>query len=220
MIPESEIGLYVQDTMDELEFIMGPVTSPFGALRASLGYPEPWTIKYVEIGNEDDLGGSEASYIAYRFKAYYDAISAKYPEIIIISSTGDTLEQMGNSATDFHEYTRPDQFVSQFGYWDNLANREHLTLIGEYANIQWNAPTVIGVDWSAPKLPFPIWVGAVAESVFSLGAERNGYGIIGMSYAPGFQNVNSWEWSVCIPFGSERVKHANKGPAGSHILQR
>jgi alpha-N-arabinofuranosidase len=185
--------------MDELEFIMGPVTSPFGALRASLGYPEPWTIKYVEIGNEDNLGGSDASYIAYRFKAYYDAISAKYPDIIIISSTGDTSVQMGNSATDFHEYTRPDQFVSQFGYWDNLANREHLTLIGEYANIQWNLPYITGVDWSAPKLPFPMWVGAVAETVFSLGAERNGYGIIGMSYAPGFQNVNSWEWSVRPP---------------------
>jgi alpha-N-arabinofuranosidase len=199
VIPESEIGLYVQDTMNELEFIMGAVTTPFGALRASLGYPQPWAIKYVEIGNEDDLGGSEASYIAYRFKAYYDAISAKYPDIIIISSSGDTLEQTGNSATDFHEYTRPDQFVSQFGYWDNIANRDHLTLIGEYANIQWNVPTITGVDWSAPKLPFPIWVGAVAETVFSLGAERNGYGIIGMSYAPGFQNINSWEWSVCLP---------------------
>jgi alpha-N-arabinofuranosidase len=102
--------------MDELEFIMGATNTPFGAMRASLGYPKPWTIKYVEIGNEDDLGGGEDSYIAYRFKAFYDAISAKYPEIIIISSTGDTSAQIGNSATDFHEYTRPDQFVSQFGY--------------------------------------------------------------------------------------------------------
>ena len=199
MIPESEIGLYVQDTMNELEFIMGPVTSHYGALRASLGYPKPWTINYVEIGNEDNLGDSYTSYIAYRFKAYYDAISAKYPHIIVISSLGDTRAEMGNSATDFHEYDRPDQYVSQFNYWDNTVTREHLTLIGEYANIQWNAPTVVGVDWNAGRLPFPIWVGAVAETVFSLGAERNGYGIIGMSYAPGFQNVNSVQWTVCSP---------------------
>ena len=152
----------------------------------------------MEIGNEDDLGG-ETSYDAYRFRAFYDAISAKYPSITIISSTGDTGQSIGHSATDFHEYTRPDDFVSQFGYWDNRANRTHLTLIGEYANVQYNIIGGGGTDWSAPKLQWPIWVGAVAETVFSLGAERNGYGIIGMSYAPGFQNLNSYEWSVCLP---------------------
>jgi len=196
VISESEIGIYVNDTMDELEFIMGPTNTHFGALRASLGYPEPWVIKYVEIGNEDALGGGESSYIAYRFKAFYDAIHAKYPDIVIIASSGDTLAEVGTSATDFHEYTRPDDFVSQFGYWDNIANRSHLTLIGEYANVQFNDPVLVSTNWSAPKIDFPIWAGAVSESVFSLGAERNAYGIIGLSYAPGFQNMNSYEWTV------------------------
>ena len=199
VVPESQIGLYVEEAMNELEFIMGPVSSKYGALRASLGNPRPWTIKYVEIGNEDNLGGSEESYVAYRFRAFYDAIHAKYPEITIISSTGDTEAQIGNSATDFHEYDRPDQHVTQFNFFDNLVNRSNLHLIGEYAVIQGNADTVVGVDWSAAKLPYPIWAGSVAETVFSLGAERNGYGIIGMSYAPGFQNINSYQWTVGPP---------------------
>ena len=45
----SDIGLYVQDAMNELEFIMGDVSTTYGTLRASLGYPEPWTIYYVEV---------------------------------------------------------------------------------------------------------------------------------------------------------------------------
>ena len=201
MVPESEIGLYVQDTLNELEFIMGPVSSPFGKLRASLGYPKPWKINYVEVGNEDHLGDASTSYSAYRFAAFYNAISAKYPHITIISSTGDTTAQMGKSATDYHQYARPDIFASEFGYWDNIANREHQTIIGEYAVIQRNIdPIGTPVDWSGVEkmLPWPTWVGAVAEAVFSLGAERNGYGIIGASYAPGFQNLNSYEWAVSL----------------------
>ena len=49
VIPESEIETYVQDALNELEFVMGSVHTNYGALRASLGYPEPWKIKYVEV---------------------------------------------------------------------------------------------------------------------------------------------------------------------------
>jgi alpha-N-arabinofuranosidase len=43
VIPESEIGLYVQDTMDELEFTMGSTYTPYGALHASLDCtPSPY----------------------------------------------------------------------------------------------------------------------------------------------------------------------------------
>lgn len=48
-IPEEEIGLYVQEAMDELEFILGDVHTKFGALRASLGHPRPWKLNYVEV---------------------------------------------------------------------------------------------------------------------------------------------------------------------------
>lgn len=48
-ISEAEIGIYVQDALDELEFIMGDVKTKYGALRAALGYPQPWKINYVEV---------------------------------------------------------------------------------------------------------------------------------------------------------------------------
>jgi alpha-N-arabinofuranosidase len=49
VIPEADIGIYVQDALNELEFIMGDVTTKYGALRASLGHPRPWKINYVEV---------------------------------------------------------------------------------------------------------------------------------------------------------------------------
>jgi alpha-N-arabinofuranosidase len=51
VIPEADIGIYVQDALNELEFIMGDVSTEYGALRASLGYPKPWKINYVEVGS-------------------------------------------------------------------------------------------------------------------------------------------------------------------------
>ena len=205
ILTPSELAPWVQSALDELEFILGPPSSIHGALRTQFGHPESWELKYVEIGNEDDLNDNgPQTYSSYRFSMFYDAISAAYPELIIISSTGDyTAVGGGNtsnpSATDYHTYTRPDYFVSQFGHFDN-ASREYKSLIGEYACIQGNVYNqIVGVDWDAPKLPWVIWVGSVSEAIFSLGAERNSDAVIGMSYAPGFQNLNSYEWAVRLP---------------------
>jgi len=43
-----------QDAADLVEFCNGPVTSTWGHKRDSLGHPEPFNVKYWEIGNEMD----------------------------------------------------------------------------------------------------------------------------------------------------------------------
>lgn len=48
--------------------------------------------------------------------------------------------------------------------------------------MQANRPQGGGVDWNAPKYPFPIWIGTVAEAVFLLGAERNADKMFGAAY--------------------------------------
>ena len=117
----SQLEPYVTLALNELEFILGDTTTEYGALRASLGYPEPWKLNYVEIGNEDNLWNGESSYIAYRWNLFFDAIHAKYPDLTLISSTQDQTVAGPGSAWDFHIYTRPDDFVSKFDYWDNVA---------------------------------------------------------------------------------------------------
>jgi alpha-N-arabinofuranosidase len=198
-LSEADLASYVELAMNELEFILGPVTSTYGSVPASLGYPDPWNLNYVEIGNEDNHGGGETSYVTYRFYAFFSAINAMYPWITVISSTGD-LEATGpGSATDYHIYNRPDDFVSLFGYWDN-APRTNKVLVGEYGNIQGNVfGEIVGPNWVAPKIAWPMWVGAVSEAVWSLGVERNGDNMTGMSYTPSFQNSKNYEWSVGQP---------------------
>ncbi|TGO18286.1 hypothetical protein BTUL_0011g00920 [Botrytis tulipae] len=195
VVPEAELQPYVDDVINELEFLLGDTSTTYGALRASLGYPEPWKINYVEVGNEDNLSGGEPSYIAYRWPMFYNAIHAKYPDILVISSAQDLLSvgPPHESATDFHQYLRPDDFAVQFDLFDN-ANRSYPILLGEYAVIQPNANGA-PVNWSAAKMDYGTWVGAVGEAIYLLGMERNGDIVIGASYAPGFQNINSFQWT-------------------------
>lgn len=73
IVPEAELQPYVEDSLNELEFLMGDSSTTYGAQRIALGYTEPFPIKFLEVGNEDNLNGGEDSYKAYRFKLFYGA---------------------------------------------------------------------------------------------------------------------------------------------------
>jgi alpha-N-arabinofuranosidase len=134
VVPEDELHVYVQDALDELEFLTGSVDTKYGALRASVGHPEPWAIRYVEVGNEDNLSNGMASYASYRFKAFYDAIKAKYPDITVLASTIDMILP-GDAGGDYHLYDIPDNFVTRFGFFDNMSE-DHPILLGKYNKAQ------------------------------------------------------------------------------------
>ena len=70
---------HVQDALDEIEYITGNTSTTWGARRAKDGHPQPFKLRYVEVGNEDWLNMGTASYDE-RFTMFYDAIKAKYPD--------------------------------------------------------------------------------------------------------------------------------------------
>jgi alpha-N-arabinofuranosidase len=195
-VSEEALGPYVQDALHVLEFIMGDATTEYGALRASLGYPTPWDLKYIEVGNEDNLSGGLETYVDYRFEMFFNAIRSAYPNVTIIASTLNAGAAISDSAGDFHLYTRPDTFVKSFGQFDQRTS-EHLVLVGEYATFQPNNATDPDIDWNAARKPWPFWIGSVSEAIFALGIERNGEKMIGASYAPLLQNRNVHSWAVC-----------------------
>lgn len=47
--PQDQLQPWIQFALDELEFLMGSTSTKYGALRASLGYPQPFQINYVEV---------------------------------------------------------------------------------------------------------------------------------------------------------------------------
>ncbi|GAW27044.1 putative alpha-n-arabinofuranosidase a protein [Rosellinia necatrix] len=76
--PEDQFQYFIDEALDEIEFIRGPADSKWGAVRAQLGHPEPWKLEYVEIGNEDWLAGAPAgwnTYKEYRFPLFLEAIN-------------------------------------------------------------------------------------------------------------------------------------------------
>ena len=44
---------FVEDALNELEFLLGDASTTWGAVRAEYGHPEPYKLDYVQIGNED-----------------------------------------------------------------------------------------------------------------------------------------------------------------------
>ncbi|KHE82779.1 glycoside hydrolase family 51 protein [Neurospora crassa] len=196
-LPESRIDEAVQSALDELEFLTGDASTHWGGIRASiLGHTRPWKIRYVEIGNEDWLGGGSTgfeNYKKYRFPAFFKAFQEKYPEIQLIASPSvfDGMTIPKPAGGDYHPYLTPDNMVLSFNKFDSLT-RDNLTLIGEAASTHPNG----GIGWSGNLMPFPWWGGSVGEAIFLLGLERNGDKVIGATYAPGLRNLNRWQWAM------------------------
>lgn len=54
-IPPSDSAMYpvLKEALDQIEFCAGSVDTCCGSKRAEYGHPEPFRVKYVEIGNEE-----------------------------------------------------------------------------------------------------------------------------------------------------------------------
>jgi len=190
IISGTALDPYVEDALNELEFLLGPTTSTWGALRASYGHPDPYAISHLEIGNEDNLSSGCSTY-ASRFTAFYNAINAAYPTITLIASTttSSCLPSPLPSGvwTDIHHYEEPAEFVSLFNEFDNYPRTAGYGIfVGEYANIATN--TGAKVYWSNVQ-------GAISEAVYMIGLERNSDLVKMASYAPMFEHFGVAEWS-------------------------
>ncbi len=79
-----------EDAADMVEYLNGDITTEWGAKRALHGHPEPYRVKYIEIGNEEVLfeGDNTDGYVHYieRFLDLYNAMIAKDPNLQIINA--------------------------------------------------------------------------------------------------------------------------------------
>lgn len=74
-----------QEAANWVEYANGPASSRYGALRARNGRPEPYRVRFWEIGNELygswQIGHCTAEEYAERYAAFYEAMRAVDPEI-------------------------------------------------------------------------------------------------------------------------------------------
>src|SRR5205085_6020725 len=80
--PGPELEPYVQEALDEIEYVTGAAETKWGAMRAHHGHPAPFALRYVEIGNEDNFDRTKT--YDGRFAQFYKAIKTKYPKLQII----------------------------------------------------------------------------------------------------------------------------------------
>ncbi|MGD0813339.1 MAG: alpha-L-arabinofuranosidase C-terminal domain-containing protein [Verrucomicrobiota bacterium] len=182
---------YVQDALDEIEYVTGDPSTRWGAERAKDGHRAPFKLTYVEIGNEDCFDGS-GSYEA-RFAQFYDAIKARYPNLKCISTIGNEhRSQMIHSrkpdVVDEHYYAAAATFDQDSpAHWDKYDRHGPEIFVGEWAAYEdtkpWEPPS-----WKLP--PTPSLKSALADAAWMAAMERHSDLIVMQCYAPLLVNVN------------------------------
>ena len=172
---DEEVEVLIQDALDAIEYATGDAkTTKWGAERAKNGHPAPFTLDYIEVGNENH----SAMYAKY-YNRFYKRIREAYPDITIITCLpmSDQLSWIdGYDMNDPHFYNFPSWFYSNTDYFDKFPREEgHKTYVGEYA-------CNMGVGAGNME-------GALSEGAFIMGMERNSDLVTMTSYAPLMENT-------------------------------
>ena len=198
--PPERVKEFVQEALDAIEYAIGPARSKWGALRAANGHPEPFPLRYVEIGNE-----ASGKIYKTNYAQFAEAIRTRYPQVTIISNgrlqdsqlgrPGGGGEQAAGSRVDLvdeHLYGGPETFYAAATKYDKADRNGPKIYAGEY---ECNREVGEGN-----------LTGALAEAAFQFGLERNSDLVIMSSYAPMMCHENDVAWmSNMIRFDNSRI---------------
>lgn len=171
---------FIQDALDEIEYIIGDAqTTKWGAVRARDGHPAPFPLHYVEIGNEDffDRSGSYPN----RFKMFYKAIKARYPQLQIIST-------VGFNALKSKAIPNPVVDVIDEHYYRNAFDMYRNAF--QYDRYDRTGPKIFCGEWATREgTPTTNMNAALGDAAWMSCMERNSDICIMSCYAPLFVNV-------------------------------
>src|SRR5690606_13180304 len=140
-IPMEEMGYYIQDILDLIEYANGDVNTVWGKKRADAGHPEPFHLKYIGVGNEDLI----TDVFEDRFTMIYQAIKEKYPDIQVIGTAGPFYEgtdyvegwklatKLQVPYIDEHYYNPPGWYIHNQDFYDKYDCSTAKVNHGEYA---------------------------------------------------------------------------------------
>ncbi|KAI0646369.1 glycoside hydrolase family 51 protein [Trametes meyenii] len=189
-LAENQLAPYIQQAKDQINFVVGdPAKSAPAALRASLGHPEPFTLRFVEVGNETRLLTDSAwNRYPYRWHDFVTELQAEFPHIRFIATTNawNPILSPVPQSYDVHVYQTPTWFYQNAFYYDGFQ--------GEYAAISTNPNDIFGSTANG-RLAFPTSASAAGEAAFMTGLERNSDIVFAAAYAPLLQHVNSTQWT-------------------------
>ena len=192
-VPMDELQPYIDDCLDPIEFANGPTTSKWGKIRADMGHPAPFNMKYIGVGNEQ-----WGEFYYERLKPFVAAIRAKYPDIKIVGTSGPVPEDKPDNTyrfedgwkamkaqkadlVDEHYYRNEEWFLTHGLRYDTYDRKGPRVFAGEYAchgeGKKWNH-----------------YEAAILEAAFMTGFERNADIVHMTTPAPLFAHVDGWQW--------------------------
>ena len=188
---------YIQDALDLVEFANGDVTTKWGKVRADMGHPAPFNLKFLGVGNEqwdyDEQHGGYGRVYTDRLKKFSDALRKKYPDLKLIGTTGPNSEgwdfdllqprmkELKVDLYDEHYYRDEQWFLSHGLRYDSYDRKGPKVFAGEYAchgkGKKWNH-----------------YEAAILEAAHMTGFERNADIVHMTTPAPLFAHVDGWQW--------------------------
>ena len=191
-VPMDQMDRIVQDALDLVEFANGSTDTKWGGLRAKMGHPKPFGLKYIGLGNEEQITDA----FEQRFKMVNDALVAKYPDIVVVGTVGPGeggrdyergwkfARQENLPIVDEHFYMNPNWFVESAQHrYDKYDRTGPKVYAGEYAAHAQGNPRPNTIET------------ALDEAIFLTGVERNGDVVVMSSYAPLLGKHGNMQWT-------------------------
>ncbi len=194
-INSDEFRQCVQDALDLVEFCRGDDSTYWGGIRAAMGHPEPFALKYIGIGNEQ----WQSEYFQHyrRFVEAFNEAAEENPELygdirLIVANSTSSGDRVGwnyvedcadwgdeiTTLVDEHYYESPSFFFTNTHRYDSYdRDSQARVFLGEYA-AQSNTLEA-----------------ALAEAAYMTGLEKNGDVVEMACYAPLFGNRVQSQWN-------------------------
>ncbi|GAA5484293.1 alpha-L-arabinofuranosidase C-terminal domain-containing protein [Haloferula sargassicola] len=184
------LGEWIDDALDLIEFANGPADSEWGHVRAEMGHPEPFQLEFVCLGNEEH----DTPEMRERFPRFVEAMRDRYPDIKIIGTSGldpeipiyDLMTREKVHSSDEHYYKDPSWFIAHQDRFDDFDRSKPKIFVGEYA--------------SRDKKQ----INAVAEAAYLTGIERNADLVDMTCYAPLFGRLGHCQWNPDLIYFNHR----------------
>lgn len=200
-IPMCEMDEYVQSILNLIEYANGDAKTEWGSKRSKDGHFKPFNLKYIGVGNEDQI----TDIFEERFTMIYNAVKEKHPEIVVIGTVGPSFEgtdyvegwdiatKLGVPMVDEHYYQSPGWFLHNQDYYDRYDRNKSKVYLGEYAT-------------HIPRRRNNIET-ALCEALHMVNIERNGDVVSMTSYAPLLAKEKHTQWMPnLIYFNNTEVK--------------
>ncbi|MFI6735293.1 alpha-L-arabinofuranosidase C-terminal domain-containing protein [Nonomuraea sp. NPDC050451] len=214
---DDAMDAYIQDVLHLIEFANGDLDTAWGARRAELGHPEPFGLRYLGVGNEDEITEDFRD----RYARIEDAIRTHHPEIRVIGTSGPQFSGRDHEAGWAVARTRGIAMVDEHGYRNPRWFHQNVDRYAAYPP----GPQVYVGEYAARSNTIR---SALAEAAFMIGLERRPDVVRMASYAPLLARIGHTQWTPdliyftatqVLPSASYHVQHLFSRNRGAHLHQ-